>query len=66
MTRILILVGIVLILVGLLWPVFQKLGLGHLPGDIIMKRKNFTIYFPITTCIILSIIISIIIYFIRK
>lgn len=61
MSRIFITIGIVLIVLGLLWPLIQKMGLGHLPGDIFIKRKNFSFYFPITTSIIISIIISVII-----
>lgn len=66
MTRILITLGILLIIVGLMWPLIQKIGLGHLPGDIVLKNKNFTFYFPIVTCIIVSIIISLILWLINK
>ena len=49
---------IIFILVGLLYPYLSTLGLGKLPGDIVIERKNFNFYFPITTAIILSILIS--------
>ena len=58
MTKIFILLGIIFILVGLLYPYLSSLGLGKLPGDIVIERKNFNFYFPITTSIILSILIS--------
>ncbi len=58
MTKIFILLGVIFILVGLLYPYLSSLGLGKLPGDIVIERKNFNFYFPITTSIILSILIS--------
>ena len=50
--------GVGLIVVGLLWPYLSKLGLGKLPGDIIIRRDNFNFYFPITTCILISVILT--------
>lgn len=44
--RILVVIGIVLIVIGLAWPCIQKLGLGRLPGDLIIERENFRFYFP--------------------
>ena len=49
MSRSLIIVGVVLILIGLLWPAISKLGLGRLPGDIVIERENFRLYIPLTT-----------------
>ncbi len=60
MAKIFIFVGIVFILLGLLYPYLASLGLGKLPGDIVIERKNFNFYFPITTSIILSILISLV------
>jgi len=57
---------LLLIAVGLLWPWLQKLGLGRLPGDIVIERGNFRLFFPITTCIIISLIVSLIIWWLRK
>ena len=54
MSRVLIIFGVVLIAVGLLWPVLSKLGFGRLPGDIVIERENFRLYFPIATSIIVS------------
>ncbi len=63
-----IFVGIILIVVGLLIYLFNdKLNwFGNLPGDIKIKRENFSLYFPVTTMILLSIVISLILWFIRK
>jgi hypothetical protein len=58
--RFLIIAGILLVVVGLLWPFLSKLGLGRLPGDIIVKREGFSFYFPITTTVIISIVITLI------
>jgi hypothetical protein len=66
MQRILIVIGAVLLLVGLLWPWFSKLGLGRLPGDIRVETANGVFYFPITTCLIISIVLSLVIWFIRR
>ncbi len=62
-----ILVGAVLILLGLVLLLFQKTPfLGKLPGDILIRRENFTFYFPLATSIIISIIISLVLYFLGK
>ena len=66
MQRILIAIGAVLLLVGLLWPWLSRLGLGHLPGDIRIETENGIFYFPITTCVVISIVLSLVIWFIRR
>jgi Protein of unknown function (DUF2905) len=58
MARFLIFTGLILLVTGLLWPYLAKLGLGHLPGDIAFRRGNTTFYFPIATSIVLSIVLS--------
>ena len=58
MMRFLIGLGIVLIVLGVLWPYLSRLGLGRLPGDIVIERPGGTFYFPIVTCLILSIALS--------
>lgn len=58
MARFLIILGLILLISGLLWPYVTRLGLGHLPGDIVIHRGNTTFYFPIVTSIILSIVLS--------
>jgi heme/copper-type cytochrome/quinol oxidase subunit 2 len=66
MQRILIVIGAVVLLAGLLWPWLSKLGLGHLPGDIRIETENGFFYFPITTSVIVSIVVSLIVWFIRR
>jgi hypothetical protein len=67
MAKAIILIGAVIIAIGLVMLLFQKTPfLGKLPGDILIKRENFTFYFPLATSIIISIIISFILYLIRK
>jgi hypothetical protein len=62
MGRWLIAIGLVLVVAGLLWPLFGKLGLGRLPGDIVIERGNFRFYFPLVTCLIISVVLSFIIW----
>ncbi|MEW5694250.1 MAG: DUF2905 domain-containing protein [Candidatus Hydrogenedentota bacterium] len=65
--KIIILIGLALVLLGGIVLLFEKQGIfGHLPGDINIKGKNFTFYFPLTTCILLSIILTLILTIIRK
>ncbi|HLA74760.1 MAG TPA: DUF2905 domain-containing protein [Gammaproteobacteria bacterium] len=66
MSRTLITIGIVVIIVGLLWPWLQKLGLGRLPGDIAIERGNMRFYFPITTSIVISIIVALLFWLFRR
>jgi len=58
MARFLILLGLAILAVGLLWPVLSRLGLGRLPGDIVIRRDNFTFYFPLATCVLVSVLLS--------
>ncbi|HHT0593581.1 TPA: DUF2905 domain-containing protein [Legionella anisa] len=64
--KILIITGIILLIIGIFWPFIKKIGLGKLPGDIIIHKNNFTFYFPITTCILISLIIMLIFWFFNK
>jgi uncharacterized protein HemY len=65
--KILIILGAVLIVIGLVMLGIQKLPLlGKLPGDIFIKRGNYSFYFPLTTSIIVSILVSLVLYFIGK
>jgi len=65
-SRWLIILGIVLIVVGVLWPWLSKLGLGRLPGDIVIERDNFTFYLPITTSILVSVMLSVILWLLGR
>ena len=60
MQKILIMIGIILLTIGILYPYIKKIGLGQLPGDIIFKSGNSTFFFPIVTCIVISIVLSVI------
>jgi Protein of unknown function (DUF2905) len=62
----LIAIGVVLVAVGLLWPWLTKLGLGRLPGDIAVERGNFSFYFPIVTCVIASVVLSLILWLLNR
>ena len=62
----LIIIGVLFILVGLIYPFLRDIGLGRLPGDIIIKKENSSFYFPIVTCIVVSIVVSLIFMFFRK
>ena len=60
MQKLLIILGIVILVIGLLYPYIKKLGLGQFPGDIMFKSGNSTFFFPIVTCIIISVVLTII------
>lgn len=63
MAKTLIFIGVILVGVGLLLYFLGKIpGVGKLPGDILIKKENFSFYFPLTTCILLSIILSLIFF----
>lgn len=62
MSRTLILIGLSIVLIGLFWPWVSKLPLGQLPGDIVIRRENSTFYFPITTMILISAVLSLILW----
>jgi hypothetical protein len=64
--RILIVAGIVLVVVGLLWPLLTRLGLGRLPGDIVIERGNFRFYFPLVTSILISLVLTALFWLFRR
>jgi hypothetical protein len=66
MARWLIILGVVLVVAGLLWPWLSKLGLGRLPGDIVVERENFRLYLPITTSIVISIVLSLLLWLLNR
>ena len=66
MQRILIAIGAVVLLIGLLWPWLTRLGLGRLPGDIRIETDSGAFYFPITTCVVISIVLSLVIWIIHR
>ncbi|HSH29143.1 MAG TPA: DUF2905 domain-containing protein [Thiohalobacter sp.] len=66
MQRLLITIGIVLLVLGLLWPLLTRLGLGRLPGDIMIEREGFRFYFPLMTSIIVSLVLTLLFWLFRK
>jgi hypothetical protein len=66
MARWLIILGVLLVVAGLLWPWLGKLGLGRLPGDIVIEREGFRLYLPITTSILVSIVLSLILWLLNR
>ena len=66
MGRFLIALGLAILLVGLLWPYLSRIGLGRLPGDIIIERDNVTFYFPLMTCLLLSLLFSLIFWAVSR
>lgn len=66
MGRFLVIVGLVTVVVGLLWPWLSKIGLGRLPGDIRIDNENGGFYFPITTSIIISLVLSFLLWIFRR
>ena len=66
MQRTLILIGLALLVIGLAWPWLGKLPLGRLPGDIVIDRPSFKLYLPITTMILLSALLSLLLWLFRR
>jgi Protein of unknown function (DUF2905) len=66
MSRFLIVIGIVCVLTGLLWPWITRLGLGRLPGDFRFESGGFSFYFPLATSIVISIVLSLILWLINR
>jgi hypothetical protein len=66
MQRWLITLGILLVVAGLLWPLLQKFGFGRLPGDVVIERGNFRLYLPLGTCILISIVLSLVFWLLNR
>jgi hypothetical protein len=66
MNRLLVALGTVLVVAGLAWPWLKRLHLFHLPGDIFIDRPGFRFFFPITTMLIVSAVLSIIVWLLRR
>jgi hypothetical protein len=64
--RLLVVVGLGIAAVGVAWPFLARLGLGRLPGDILVRRGAFTFYAPIATCIIVSVVLSLVLWLLRR
>jgi hypothetical protein len=66
MQRLLIALGVLLLVAGVAWPWLARLGLGRLPGDINVERDGWSFHFPVVTSIIVSLLISLVIWLLRK
>jgi hypothetical protein len=66
MQKALIVIGVVIVAIGLAWPWLSKLPLGRLPGDIVIDKPGLKIYIPVTTMILVSAVISLILWLLRK
>jgi hypothetical protein len=66
MQRTLIVIGLVIAAIGLAWPWLRRLPFGRLPGDIHVVRGGFSFNFPIVTCIVISIVVSVILWLFRR
>ncbi len=66
MNRLLIMLGAALILVGVLWPLLKRLHLFQLPGDIVIDRPGFKFFFPITSMLLVSVVLSVVLWIFRR
>jgi hypothetical protein len=64
--RFLIGLGLIILVVGILWPLLSRIGLGRLPGDILYQRGNATFYFPIATSVLVSIVLSLLLWLFNR
>jgi formate hydrogenlyase subunit 3/multisubunit Na+/H+ antiporter MnhD subunit len=65
-SRVLIVIGFAILILGLLWPVLGKIGIGRLPGDIVIRRDHFSFYFPIVTSLVVSAVLSLILWLVNR
>ena len=65
-SRLLIIFGLALVALGLLWPVMDKIGLGRLPGDIVIERDNFRLYIPLATSLLVSVVFSLLLWLLNR
>ena len=66
MQRTLITIGLAVLITGLLWPWLSKFGLGRLPGDIRIQTGSGVFYFPLATCLLVSVVLSIVVWLLRR
>lgn len=66
MSRFLMILGAVLFVAGLLWPVLQKIGLGRLPGDIVIERENLRLYLPLGTSLLISLLVTAVLWWLNR
>jgi hypothetical protein len=66
MSRFLIVLGVLILTVGWLWPFLHRIGLGRLPGDIVIQRGKMTFYFPLMTCLLASVVLSLVFWIFNR
>ena len=66
MARWLVILGVVLVLAGLLWPWLTRLGLGRLPGDIVIERNGWRIYIPLATSLVISLLLTLVLWLVGR
>ncbi len=66
MQRVLIVIGLIVVIAGLLWPWLSKLPFGRLPGDILIERPSMKLFFPITSMVLVSLVISLLLWLFRR
>ena len=66
MARFLIVLGLAILVIVLLWPYLSRIGLGRLPGDIVIERDNMSLYFPLVTCLLLSLLFSLVLWVVNR
>ncbi len=66
MQRLLIGIGLALVIAGIAWPLLSRIGLGRLPGDIMVQRGSTNFYFPIVTCIVISVVLSALMWLLNR
>jgi DUF2905 family protein len=66
MQRVLIVLGLAIVVAGLAWPLIAKLGLGRLPGDIRVRTEHGAFYFPIVTCLVISAVLTLVLWLLRR
>jgi DUF2905 family protein len=66
MAKVLILIGLALVIAGLLWLVGERMGLGRLPGDIVVERENFRLYIPLMTSLLISVALSLVLWLLNR
>jgi hypothetical protein len=64
--RFLIGLGLLVLIVGILWPFLSRIGLGRLPGDVMFQRGGATFYFPLVTCLLISLVLSAVFWLLNR
>ncbi|MCC6948229.1 MAG: DUF2905 domain-containing protein [Bradyrhizobiaceae bacterium] len=65
-SRFLIVLGLAIVAAGLLWPFLARTGLGRLPGDIVIERENFTLYLPLMSGLLISVVLSALLWLLAR